>query len=114
MSTTTEITVGDTGITLSGTIVHPALKGLLSTAGLSCAVSCKRVGGGPDLFSNQTAIIGALDSVNGTLKVSYRLQAADVDTDGLGTERWVLTLLDGGKITSPGPTGKQTFLQINP
>ncbi len=114
MSKTLEITVGDTGITLSGIITHAQLKQLSSTSGMSVKVSCKRDGGGADLFTDRVGSLGTFSQANGTLAVSYRLVAGDVAVPSPGGRVvWALTLADGGVIHSPGPSGKQTILKIN-
>jgi hypothetical protein len=113
MSQTLEITVGDTGITISGTITHPRLRQLANTSGMSVTVSCRRIDVREDLFTDQTGTIGTLDATAGTLTVSYRLVAGDVDTPGSGRIKWKLTFSDGSTIRAPGPLDVQTILQIN-
>lgn len=113
-SVTIDLTVGDTGITLSGTIKHPALKGVSSLSGFSLTVSLLHADAGADFFTNKAATLGALDSVKGTLGVSYRLTAGDIGTPGLGKARWALTLPDGGVIHAPGSRDHQTYYRTNP
>src|SRR5215510_5883800 len=112
MSKTLEITIGDTGLSITGRIVAAALKQFSSSAGMSVTLTLIGIGVG-NAVTDASAQITGFDQATGTVFVGYRLQTGDVDTGGKYEARWTLTLADGGKIHSPGPSYEQTFYKIN-
>lgn len=114
MSTTIELTVGDTGITIAGTITQAGIGALADLTGCSAKFSLLQPAGGAPVVNEAAAVLGTFDKANNAVGVSYRLQAADVATAaGQLAVRWVFLLPDGGKIHAPGAHDQQTFVRIN-
>jgi hypothetical protein len=116
MSTTIDITVDDTGVTIAGSFTQQQLGLLESMTGCSAKFSLLKTGeGGTGTIVNEAAAtIGAFDQATATVAVSYRLQPADVSAAcALAKVRWTLVLADGSKIHAPGPRGEQTYVRIN-
>lgn len=113
MSNTVQVTVGDTGVTLSGALSGAGIAAVGSLAGYSLKFSLLAVDGGADLFTDRAAVLGALDTTKGTIAVSCKLQAADVAAPGRWKIRWTLITPTPDQVHFPGPLEKQTFLQIN-
>lgn len=114
-STTIPLTVGDTGVTIKGTITQESLGDLPDLTGCSVKFSLLQTSGGPPVVDEVAATLGTLDQANNSVTVSYRLQAADVaKPTGLLAVRWTFILPDGGEIHAPA-AGKdnQTFVQIS-
>lgn len=115
MSTTIDLTVGDTGVTIAGTFTQRQIGALADLAGCSLKFSLLRVGGGTPIVNEATATLGVLDAAKNSVAVSYRLQAADVAAAiKQAFVRWTFILPDGGKIHAPGPQDEQTIIRINP
>lgn len=113
MSTTIDLTVGDNGVTISGTITQKLLGTLSDLTGYSVKFSLLRVNGQP-IVVEAAATLGTLDAPNNSAPVSYRLQATDVaSAEAQAYVRWTLVLPDGGKIHFPGAKDQQTFVRIN-
>jgi hypothetical protein len=117
MSITTEtnigLTVGDNGVTISGTFTQKDLGALADMSGCSASFSLLRVGGGAPIVNNAAATIGAFNQGASSVVLSYRLQAADVAAAvDLAKVRWTITLPDGSKINGPGPLMPQTYVKI--
>jgi hypothetical protein len=110
--TTIEITVGDTGITLSGQLNGG---GLTTLAGATITLSLLGIDEQLRLTGRDRLTTASATLTDGpNRKVSYKLQAADVATPGRFAIRWTVTLPAGaGDVHVPGPKGQYVILQIN-
>lgn len=114
MSHTIQVTVGDNGLTLSGTLSGAGIAGLSSIAGYSVVCSLLAVDGGANRLVDGSAVLGALDTVRGTIPVSYKLQTADVAAPaGRWKVRWTLRTPTPENVHFPGALDRQTFLVLN-
>lgn len=114
-STTIDLTVGDTGVTISGTITQKTLGSLADLTGCSVKFSLLQTGGGAPIVNEVAATLGTLVPATNSVGVSYRLQTADVaNATGTLAVRWKFILADGGVIHSPGSRDAQTYVRINP
>jgi hypothetical protein len=110
--TTIEITVGDTGFTISGQLNGG---GLSTLAGATVTFSLLGVDdevrlSGRDIVTNAAATI--TDATN--RKVAYKLQAADVAKAAVGAVRWTVALpAGGGNLHFPGKRAAYTIVRIN-
>lgn len=113
MSTLIKLTVGDTGMTISGSITQTQLKAFQQSDLTSVTFSL--IGAdGARIVNEASATLGTLNTTTGSVPVSYRLQTADVaNAIAPSFVRWTLTLADGGKIHAPGDRDSYTFLQID-
>lgn len=104
---TIEITVGDTGMTLSGQLNGG---GLTTLAGCTVTLDVIRTDGGAgNLVTGAAATI--TDATN--RKVACKLTSA-VAVAGTGKVRWNVTLpTTGGVLHFPGPADEQVYLTIN-
>jgi hypothetical protein len=107
------LTIGDTGVTISGTITQRALGSLSNLSGCSVTFSLYPRSGAPAIIDARPATLGAFTPSRNQVAVSYRLQSSEVAApfDDASVE-WVLTLADGSKITAPGPGKEQTYLYV--
>lgn len=113
-----EITVGDTGLTLSGQLNGGGLTTLVgSTVTLSVlGVELLDDTDTPYRFTGRDLVTAAAATITDgpNRKVAYKLQAADVAKVGKGIIRWAVTLPAGaGVVHFPGPEDQQVVLQIN-
>jgi hypothetical protein len=115
MSTTIELTVGDTGITIPGTIMQREIGQLGNLTGCSLKFSLINTSTGAFIVNEATAQLGTFDAASNSVGASYRLQAADVANPvSQAKVRWTFVLPDGGKFHAPGARAQQTFVRINP
>jgi hypothetical protein len=112
MSTTIDVTVGDTAVTISGTMTQKALGGLPNTGSCTAKVSLIKQDG-TRIVDEAPATIGLFDPTTSSVKLSYKLQQADVAAPALVKVRWVFILPDNTKIHAPGPHDGQMYLRIN-
>ena len=116
MSQPLEVTVGDTGVTVSGTFTQLHLGSLANMNGVTVTFTLLRPGNVGNAFIAETAaVLGTFTAATNSVAVSYQLKAADVASAiSSGQIRWALTLSDGTKIHGPSAVEAQTFLKINP
>jgi hypothetical protein len=109
---TIEITVGDTGYTISGTLDAP---GLLTLAGASVTFSLLGIDDelrltGSVIVAPATATV--IDPAN--RKVAYHMQSNDVAKRAVGAVRWTANIPGVGVISFPGERGAYLIVRINP
>src|SRR4051794_11124630 len=103
MSTRIELTVGDDGVTILGTITQKQIGQLANLTSCSARFSLLRTNGVP-VVSDAVATLSNLNAAANSVDVSYRLQAADVaNAVDEAAVRWTFILPDLGKIHAPGP-----------
>lgn len=113
-STVLGLTVGDSGVTISGTIQQKQMGLLSGLTGCSVLFSLIDRSTGAYIVENADGTLGTLDQANNAVTVSYRLQAADVANPVASAKvRWTFVLPDGGEIHAPSPREPQTYVVIS-